>query len=80
MPEREEEGPDGPTGDVWLKFDNEGDEEAAYEANTYHDDGLIRAEWYHTAVGQVSSRTFATYETAAAWLESEGFRDFSSGE
>jgi len=67
-----------PTGDVWLKFDEESDEEPAYEGNTYHDDGLIRADWYHTGVGLISSRTFATYRKAEKWLEAEGFINYSS--
>ena len=65
------------TGDVWLSIP-EGEEESEYEANTYRDSGGIRVEWYHTAVGQVSSRWFATYSDASAWLSSEGFDDYTS--
>lgn len=74
--------------DVWLAFtpcpnslhgvDCDCAEEATYEANTYPaGDGYV-VKWYHTAVGQVSSRYFETYEAAREWLESEGFQDFSS--
>jgi hypothetical protein len=73
------------TGDVWLKHDDDSydaatdtDDVAAYEANTYRDGDAYRVEWYHTAVGQVSSRMFATYGEACAWLESEGFEDYST--
>lgn len=71
--------------DVWLKFSDEYDEDMAeYEANIFPDNGSItspdkfRVEWYHQDVGQVSSRVFDTYEKASAWLESQGFQDFSA--
>jgi hypothetical protein len=65
--------------DVWLKFSEEDDEEAAYEANTYRDGvGDYRVEWYHTAVGQISFKIFASYAEAAQWLEDNGFIDFTS--
>lgn len=76
--------------DVWLKLpscdcdafpDDLGcdcDDMAEYEANTYRAGDGYAVEWYHTAVGQVSSRYFETYEDAREWLESEGFQDFSS--
>jgi hypothetical protein len=64
--------------DVWLKFEDENDEEPTYEANTFDKGGYFLVEWYHTAVGQVSSKDFDTYDEATEWLESEGFLDFSS--
>lgn len=65
--------------DVWLKFEADDDEEAAYEANTFKSpDGTYRVEWSHTAVGQVSTRQFDTREAAAAWLQENDFQDFSS--
>lgn len=66
--------------DVWLRIpedDNE-DGEAESEANCFRDNGGIRVEWYHTAVGLVSSKWFPTHAEARAWLEAEGFQDFSS--
>lgn len=74
--------------DVWLKFvpvtgdtldvpDYE-DELADYEANTYHIGSGFVVQWYHTAVGLVSERWFTSYGEARAWLESEGFEDYSS--
>jgi hypothetical protein len=65
--------------DVWLKFDEPGDEEPSHEANTYLDSlGSYRVEWYNTAVGQVTSRTFTTHEAARRWLEEGGYQDFST--
>ena len=69
--------------DVWLRFDSPEDEESSAEANTYREvdaDGAetYRVEWYLTAVGLVTRVPFATYEQAQAWLEAEGFQDFSS--
>lgn len=64
--------------DVWFKFENPDDEETQYEANTYRNsDGTYRVEWYHTAVGQISSRTFQSYGDAVTWLELSGFQDFT---
>jgi len=68
---------DDQANDVWLKIPD-GEEEAEYEANTFHDNGGYRVEWYHTSVGQVSTRWFPTYDAASAWLTSEGFEDYSS--
>lgn len=65
--------------DVWLKFDSPDDEECAYEANTYRvarDE--FRVDWYHTAVGLVSSREFNSYAEAREFLASNGFDDYSS--
>lgn len=64
--------------DVWLRFDSPEDEEAEAEANTFRDGDLYRVEWYLTAVGLVTARSFTTYEAAAAWLTTEGFQDFNS--
>jgi hypothetical protein len=64
--------------DVWLRFESDDDEEPSHEANTFRDSDGFRVEWYHTAVGQVSSRHFDTYADVQAWLISQGFSDFSS--
>jgi hypothetical protein len=64
--------------DVWLRFDSPEDEEASAEANVYADGDTFRADWYLTAVGLVKSRSFTTYADARAWLEGEGFADFTS--
>lgn len=67
--------------DVWLKFDadDDDDEEPSHEANTYDDgdDGYI-VEWYHVAVGLVSSKRFGSLDAAYAWYETNGFQDFTS--
>jgi hypothetical protein len=65
--------------DVWLRFDSpDDDDEASSEANTFADGDTFRVEWYHTAVGQVSERSFATHAEAQAWLTAEGFQDFTA--
>lgn len=63
--------------DVWLRFVDDEDESEA-EANTYEDGGGFRVEWYLTAVGLVTSRWFPTRPDARAWLEAEGFQDFTT--
>lgn len=67
-----------PALDVWLKFDGPDDEDATLEANTYATADGFEVEWYHTAVGQVTSVPFETLEAARAWLTSQGFEDYSS--
>lgn len=65
--------------DVWLRHvDDEDEAEAEAEANTFRDGNNFRVDWYLNSVGQVTSRTFSTYEQATAWLEAEGFQDFTS--
>lgn len=64
--------------DVWLRIPD-GEEEAEVEANTFReDDGTVRVEWHHTAVGVVSSKGFASYDAAREWLEAEGFGDYTT--
>ena len=62
---------------VWLLIEGD-EEEASHEANIYPDESEYRVDWYHSAVGQVSHRWFGTLAGAEAWLESNGYRDFSS--
>lgn len=67
--------------DVWLRIPEEDNPEgeAEAEANTFKtSDGDFVVEWYLNSVGQVSRKWFDTYELATAWLEKEGFQDFSS--
>lgn len=70
--------------DVWLRIpelDSEGNEndEAEAEANIREDRGSYVADWSLTAVGLVkSSPRFPTYGDARAWLEAEGFEDYSA--
>lgn len=64
--------------DVWLRFENDDDEEAEAEANTFRDGSSFRVDWSLTAVGLVKSRSFSTYHEAASWLEAEGFQDYTS--
>lgn len=74
--------------DVWLRVsddDEHGDfdplPDGTYpaEANTYATEYGYRVEWYLTAVGLVTSVDFDTLADAYAWLEREGFVDYSSG-
>lgn len=80
--------------DVWLKFDHAdwectwspedttvycpGCEEASHEANTYMTDTGFVVEWYHNAVGLVTSVYFDTLADAYDWYEREQFQDFTS--
>ena len=73
--------------DVWLRFhespndvDENGDDELAEaEANKWRTDEGYRVEWYLNAVGLVKSPPlFDTYREARAWLEAQGFEDFTS--
>jgi hypothetical protein len=76
----EEEEEDTPI-DAWLRFaeDDIDHEESEYEANTYRDETVgFRVDYYHSAVGLVTSRYFHTYDAVREWLESEGFIDYSS--
>lgn len=63
--------------DVWLRFDDPDEELATYEANTYRTERGYRVEWYHNAVGQVSSREFKTYAQACRWLVEHGYEDYT---
>lgn len=63
--------------DVWLRHIDDEDEAEA-EANTFYDDGVYRVDWSLTSVGLVKSVTFASFNDARAWLEQEGFQDFTS--
>lgn len=63
--------------DVWLRIPD-GEEESEAEANTRREDDGYRVDWYLTAVGWVrQSPWFADYADARAWLEAEGFADFT---
>ena len=68
--------------DVWLRtyYDDEmKDEVSEAEANTYVDsEGGYVVEWYLSAVGLVKAVHFDSYAEATAWLEAEGFQDFTS--
>ena len=73
--------------DVWLRT-HEDEERSDFdplpngsypaEANTYATEGGYRVEWYLTSVGLVTSVHFDTLPDAYAWLEREGFQDFTS--
>lgn len=70
--------------DVWLKFDDDTDDEATYEANTFAtlDSGETRyaIRYYHSDVGQITEVRFATLAEAYAWYEAHGFQDFTTTE
>lgn len=75
--------------DVWLRIgdddqsdfdplpDSHGRRYPA-EANTYPTETGYRVEWYLTAVGLVTAVHFDTLSKAYAWLEREGFENYSS--
>lgn len=63
--------------DVWLRIDD-GDELAEAEANTYPvRGGGFAVGWCLSGVGLVKWQFFDTYPEACAWLQSEGFGDFT---
>lgn len=74
--------------DVWLRIPEceilhqidpcECDDEAEAEANVFPHEGRFQVQWYLNSVGLVTAVDFTTHEDAQAWLESEGFQDFSS--
>ncbi len=63
--------------DVWLRIPD-GEEESEAEANTYRELNRFYVAWYLTAVGLVTRVYFDTYAEARAFLEQEGFQDFTS--
>ena len=63
--------------DVWLRIPD-GEEEAEAEANTYATPTGYRVDWSLTAVGLVKSVEFDTLGETHAWLEAEGFADFTA--
>lgn len=64
--------------DVWLAFGSDNSEEAEYEANTRMTDTGYAVDYYHTAVGMVSTKEFDTLADAYDWLESEAFENYTS--
>lgn len=76
LPEPASNAPEGAL-DVWLRIP-EGEEESEAEANIYPEGGYFVVKWELTAVGQVTSVPFLTYQGARDWLESEGFEDYSA--
>ena len=62
---------------VWL-FIEDDDDEPTYEANIVPIDNGYEVQWYHTAVGQVSTEWFVDVQSAEAWLTNAGYQDFSS--
>lgn len=63
---------------TWFKFEDEADEEASHEANIFMSAFGAVVEWYHTAVGQVTSVRFDSVEEAEKFLQAGGYQDFSS--
>lgn len=74
-----EANPAGPL-DVWLRFENEIDEECSHEANTFLTDTGYEIRHYHTAVGLVSRVQFDTLADAYDWYEANGFEDYTVAE
>ncbi len=76
------------TQEVWLRFEDDNDDEATYEAEltefviTEGDDEVwdqyYIVEWWHADVGQVSERRFDTYDEAAEFLTRNGYADYTA--
>lgn len=63
--------------DVWLRFDDDADEEATYEANTYPDGDGYRIEWYHNTVGLVTRVYCDTLNETHQWYANNGYEDYT---
>ena len=64
---------------IWLKFDEEHDEEPSHAANIFtDDDDGARIEWWNEAVGLVTTVYKDTVADAEKWLEDAGYQDFTS--
>ena len=64
--------------DVWLKFDNDSDELATYEATTFMTDTGYEIQWYHNDVGLVTSEQFDTLADAYDWYEANGYENYTA--
>ena len=64
--------------DVWLKFDDDSDELATYEANSFMTDTGYEIQWYHNDVGQVTHVEFETLADAYDWYAANGFENFTA--
>lgn len=62
----------------WLAFDHPDDEEASHEATVTPTDTGWVVGWCHTAVGQVIEKWFPTLDAAHAFLECNGYQNFTS--
>ena len=63
---------------IWLKFDDENDEEASHAANIFTDGEGARIEWWNESVGPVTTVYKDTVADAEKWLEGAGYQDFTS--
>lgn len=63
--------------EIWLLFDSPEDEEPSHEANVYRVNGGAVVAWSHTAVGQVTEKSFPTVIQARQWLAACGYEAYS---
>lgn len=63
---------------IWLKFDEEHDEDPSHAANIFPDGEGARIEWWNEAVGLVTTVYKDTMADAEKWLESAGYQDFTA--
>ena len=63
---------------IWLKFDDEHDEEASHAANIFTDGEGARIEWWNEAVGLVSTVNASSVRNAERWLTDRGYIDFTA--
>lgn len=64
--------------EVWLKFEDPEDEEAELEAFVYERGFIIFVDWWHSAVGKVTRRSYPNRYDAHKWLLSEGFENYTA--
>ena len=65
-------------GDVWLRFENPGDEEPIREANTFKVEGGFEIQWCLVDVGVVTTVAVPTLEAAHDWYKRNGYDDYSA--
>ena len=63
---------------IWLKFDEEHDEDPSHAANIFEDEDGARIEWWNEAVGLVTTEHHPDTASAERALESSGYTDFTA--
>lgn len=64
---------------IWLKFDEEHDEEPSHTANIFtFDNGGTIVEWGNEAVGEVTTLHYNSLAEAENRLSEAGYQDFTA--
>ena len=62
---------------IWLKFENDTDEEPTHGAHVFQDDDGVRIVWWNEDVGLVFTVHRDTVKDAERWLIGAGYADFT---